>query len=236
MSARDRPPAPIVALDYPDADRALALVEELGPRCRFYKVGSELFTAAGPAVVTRLRSAGCEVMLDLKFHDIPNTVAGAVASASALGARILTVHATGGEEMLRAAAGAAGDCEVFAVTILTSMDAPAISAAWGREPVEATREVVRLATVARAAGVPGVVASGSDVAAIKGALGADFKVLVPGVRPAGSSAGDQRRVVTPGEAARLGADYVVIGRAVTAATDHRRAMEQIIEELGTPAN
>lgn len=236
MSAGQRGPVPIVALDYPSADKALALVEELDSLCRFYKVGSELFTAAGPTVVSRLRSAGCEVMLDLKFHDIPNTVAGAVTAASALGVRILTVHATGGEAMLRAATEASGDCEVFAVTVLTSLDARAISMAWGRDPLEVTQEVVRVATLARSAGVSGVVASGTDVEAIKGAAGSDFQVLVPGVRPAGSAAGDQRRVITPGEAARLGADYVVIGRPVTAAPDRRRAMERIIEELGHPAN
>ena len=234
MSPSVRAPVPIVALDYPSADKALALVDELGSLCRFYKVGSELFTAHGPEAVAAIRGAGCDVMLDLKFHDIPNTVAGAVASASALGVRLLTVHATGGEAMLRAAAEAAGECKVFAVTVLTSMDAPSISMAWGRDPVNVTHEVVRLAATAQSAGVAGVVASGSDVEPIKTALGADFEVLVPGVRPAGSSAGDQRRVVTPGEAARLGADYVVIGRAVTAATDRRGAMKQMVEELATP--
>lgn len=234
MSTVRRAPVPIVALDYPSAENALALVEDLDSLCRFYKVGSELFTAAGPEVVSRLRGAGCEVMLDLKFHDIPNTVAGAVTSASALGVRILTVHATGGEAMLRAAADAAGDCKVFAVTVLTSMDAPAISTAWGRDPVEVTHEVVRLAVAAKSAGVTGVVASGSDVEAIKTALGADFEVLVPGIRPGGGAVGDQRRVVTPGEARRFGAEYIVIGRAVTAAADRKNAMEQVIEELARP--
>ncbi len=225
-------PVPIVALDYGTVDGAMALVAELGDLCRFYKVGSELFTAAGPAAVTGLRTAGCEVMLDLKFHDIPNTAAGAVASARALGARILTVHAAGGDAMLRAAVEAAGSqCEVFAVTVLTSLDAPSVAAAWGRDEVDVSREVVRLATLARGAGVAGVVASGHEVEAIRSALGLSFKVLVPGVRLADANAADQRRVVTPARAREIGADYVVIGRTVTAATDRRKAMEQVLQEL-----
>lgn len=235
LSARGGAPVPIVALDYPFIDQALALVDELGPLCRFYKVGSELFTAAGPAVVSRLRSAGCEVMLDLKFHDIPNTVAGAVAAASALGVRILTVHAAGGEAMMRAAVDAAGsDCQVFAVTLLTSLDGPSAAAIWGREPLEVTQEVVRLATLARNAGAPGVVASGSEVEAIKWALGPGFGVLVPGIRPAGSKADDQQRIVTPAEAARAGVDYAVIGRGVTAAADRAAAMRTVLREMVIP--
>ncbi|MCR4340342.1 MAG: orotidine-5'-phosphate decarboxylase [Gemmatimonadaceae bacterium] len=225
-------PVAIVALDFAALDQVMALVDELGSLCRFYKVGSELFTAEGPAAVSRLRAHGCEVMLDLKFHDIPNTVAGAVGSARALGARILTIHATGGEAMIRAAVDAAGgECQIFAVTLLTSLDAPAASAVWGRGAVEVSREVVRLATLARDAGVAGVVASGSEVRAIKAELGPGFKVLVPGVRPTGTARGDQRRVVSPGEASRLGADYVVVGRTVTTAANRRGAMEKMIREL-----
>lgn len=225
-------PEVIVALDFGALDQAMGVLDELGDLCRFYKVGSELFTAEGPPAVARLRSAGCEVMLDLKFHDIPNTVAGAVRSARDLGARLLTVHAAGGEAMLRAAAEAAGDgCEVYAVTVLTSLDGAALTAAWGRESVDLSREVVRLATQARDAGVAGVVASGSEVEAIKGAVGPTFGVLLPGVRPAGGEAGDQKRVVTPRDARRLGADYVVVGRAVTAAADRRGAMERVLQEL-----
>lgn len=225
-------PVPIIALDFAALDQAVALVNELGDLCRFYKVGSELFTAAGPEAVAAIRGAGCEVMLDLKFHDIPNTVAGAVASARALGARILTVHAAGGDAMLRAAVEAAGgQCHVFAVTVLTSLDAPAVAAAWGRDEVEVSREVVRLATQAREAGVKGVVASGHEVEAIRAALGPGFQVLVPGVRLADSAAADQRRVVTPGRARELGGDYVVIGRTVTAAPDRRKAMDRVLREL-----
>jgi len=235
---RERGPVAIVALDFGDLDQAMALVEELGSLCRFYKVGSELFTAEGPVAVAKLRAVGCDVMLDLKFHDIPNTVAGAVGSARALGVRILTIHATGGEAMIRAAVEAAGGgCDVFAVTVLTSLDGPSVSATWGREPVvEISREVVRLATQARDAGAAGVVASGSEVEAIKGALGGTFRVLVPGIRLAGTAAGDQKRVVTPGEARRLGADYIVVGRAVTAATGRRAAMERVLQELARPTD
>lgn len=228
-------PIPIVALDFRAVDDATALVHELGDLCRFYKVGSELFTAAGPEVVTALRGAGCDVMLDLKFHDIPNTVAGAVASARALGVSLLTVHAAGGDAMLRAAVEAAeSQCEVFAVTVLTSLDASAVAAAWGRDEVDMSREVVRLATLARDAGVAGVVAGGHEVEAIRSALGERFPVLVPGVRLADAAVADQRRVITPARAREGGADYVVIGRTVTAATDRREAMERVLHELARP--
>lgn len=227
-------PVPIVALDSPSLARSLALMDELGDLCRYYKIGSELFTTAGPDAVFQVQARGAQVMLDLKFHDIPNTVAGAVSVASAFGAAIVTVHATGGEAMLRAAVEAAGEeCRIFAVTLLTSLDGPSAAAVWGRDRVDVGREVVRLATLARDAGAAGVVASGSEIEVIKAALGRDLKVLVPGVRLAGSPAGDQRRVVTPGEARRLGADFVVLGRTVTAAPDRREAMERVLEELGT---
>ena len=229
------PPTPIVALDTPTFARSLELMDELGGLCRFYKVGSELFTTVGPAAIAEVQARGAQVMLDLKFHDIPNTAAGAVAVASAFGASIVTVHATGGEAMVRAAVEAAGEeCGIFAVTLLTSLDGPAAASTWGRERLDVGTEVVRLATLARDAGAAGVVASGSEVQAIKAALGQGFKVLVPGVRLAGSPTGDQRRVVTPGEARQLGADYVVIGRTVTAASRRREAMERVLEELENP--
>jgi len=236
VPGREGGPVPIVALDFRTLDEAMALVDELGDLCRFYKVGSELFTAAGPGAVEALRAAGCDVMLDLKFHDIPNTVSGAVGSAAELGVRIVTIHASGGGAMIRAAVESAGEgCELFAVTLLTSLDAPSASAIWGRDSIKVGAEVVRLATMARDAGAGGVVASGSEVEAIRGALGPAFRVLVPGVRLSGSGAGDQARVVTPAEARRLGADYVVIGRTVTAAADRRWAMEKVVQELAQPA-
>ena len=169
------PPTPIVALDTPTFARSLELMDELGDLCRFYKVGSELFTTVGPAAIAEVQARGAQVMLDLKFHDIPNTVAGAVAVASAFGASIVTVHATGGEAMVRAAVEAAGEeCGIFAVTLLTSLDGPAAAATWGRERLDVGAEVERLATLARDAGAAGVVASGSEVQAIKAALGQGF--------------------------------------------------------------
>jgi orotidine-5'-phosphate decarboxylase len=248
-AAADRgAPVPIAALDFATVDQAMALVDELGELCRFYKVGSELFTAAGPAAVAELRGAGCEVMLDLKLHDIPNTVARAVASARRLGANILTVHAAGGRAMLRVAAEVAagravldlpaeptgGPCRIFAVTVLTSLDSGSLGRVWGRDAVEIEAEVLRLAAMAREAGVAGVVASGLEVAALRAALGTDFQVLVPGVRLAGSEAADQSRVVTPAEARKLGADYVVVGRTVTSAAGRREAMERVLRELAKP--
>jgi orotidine-5'-phosphate decarboxylase len=223
---------PIVALDVPTAADALQLVEQLGDSCRFYKVGSELFTAEGPEVVRRLRAHGLDVFLDLKFHDIPNTVAGGVRSAVRLGARLVTVHAAGGEAMIRAAADAAGnDCGVLAVTLLTSLSAASVAAAWGRPRVDTSAEVLRLAGVAARAGARGVVCSGLEVRQVRAEFGEALAVLVPGVRAAGSAAQDQARVVTPREAAAAGARYVVLGRIVTGASDRRAAMQAVLRDL-----
>lgn len=228
---------PIVALDYGTADEALALVQRLGELCRFYKVGSELFTAAGPSVVGALLEEGADVFLDLKFHDIPNTVAGAVRSAATLGVRLLTVHAAGGAAMLRAAQDAAssggGDCRLLAVTVLTSLDAATLAATWGREDVDTEREVVRLAGDAAEAGLHGVVCSGAEAGAVRAAFGDRLALLVPGIRLAGGSSHDQRRVMTPAAAQQAGARYLILGRAVTAAADPRRAMSTVLAELAT---
>jgi orotidine-5'-phosphate decarboxylase len=231
-------PTPIVALDVPSGDEALALVERLGDSCRFYKVGSELFTAEGPAVVRRLRAAGADVFLDLKFHDIPNTVAGAVRGAVALGVRLCTVHGSGGADMLRAAAEAAaprGDegtgCQVLAVTILTSLSGAVLAEAWGRGGVSVQDEVRRLAWAARVAGLHGVVCSGLEAGMLAAEHGDALATLVPGVRPEGSALNDQARVVTPGQAARARARYVVLGRAVTGADEPSAAMEAIVAEM-----
>jgi orotidine-5'-phosphate decarboxylase len=230
------PPTPIVALDVPDAAAALALVARLGESCGFYKVGLELFAAAGPEVVRALHEGGSEVFLDLKFHDIPNTVAGAVRSAARLGVRLLTVHASGGAAMVRAATDAArevaGDrCGVLAVTVLTSLDAPAVAAAWGRPTVEVRDEVLRLAALAAEAGAHGVVCSGQEAGLVREAHGDRLATLVPGIRPAGGAAQDQARVVTPADAARAGARYVVLGRAVTGTADPAAALRAIRAEL-----
>lgn len=226
---------PIVALDFGDAEAALNVVEQLREQCSFYKVGSELFTVAGPLIVRELRERGCRVFLDLKLHDIPNTVGRATAAAAVLGVSMLTVHATGGEEMIRAAAANAGQgCEVFAVTVLTSLSAGALSSAWGRETphMDMTWEVIRLADLARRSGARGVVCSGEEAAALRTHFGDALQLLIPGVRLPGSDAGDQARVVTPAEAARAGASYVILGRTVTSAPDPAVAMAQAVASLG----
>ncbi|MGI8507879.1 MAG: orotidine-5'-phosphate decarboxylase [Gemmatimonadaceae bacterium] len=226
---------PIVALDFTDPGAALEMVERLGGRCRFYKVGSELFTAAGPGFVRELRERGCRVFLDLKFHDIPNTVGRAAAAASALGASILTVHATGGEQMIRTAVANAGDrCGVFAVTVLTSFDAPQLGAVWGREVADPDMawEVTRLADLALRSGARGVVCSGHEAGALRTHFGDALQLLVPGVRLPGSATDDQARTVTPREAATAGASYVILGRTVTSASDPAAAMDEAVASLG----
>jgi orotidine-5'-phosphate decarboxylase len=223
---------PIVALDVPDAVAALALVDELGELCRFYKVGSELFTAAGPAVVEALRARDVDVFLDLKLHDIPNTVRGAARSAARLGARLLTVHASGGVDMVVAAVDGAGPtCGVLAVTVLTSHDAASLARAWGRKSLDVRAEVLRLADQARFANAHGIVCSGDEVADVHGRHGSALRLLVPGIRLAGGESHDQARVVTPARAAMAGASYLVLGRAVTAAADRPAAMERVLTEL-----
>jgi orotidine-5'-phosphate decarboxylase len=226
------PTTPIVALDVPTASAALALVTELGDSCRFYKVGNELFTAAGPSVVTAIREMGCEVFLDLKFHDIPNTVAGGVRNAANLGASLVTVHAAGGTAMLRAAVNAAGTCRVLAVTVLTSLTAEEVARAWGRDAsLSVETEVLRLAESAVECGAHGVVCGGREARVARERFGERLSILVPGVRAAGSDAQDQARVVTPREAADAGARYIVVGRMVTGAADRRLAMQAVRREL-----
>ena len=227
------PTTPIIALDVASAEDALRLVDELGGRCRFYKVGNELFTAAGPSVVRAIRERGADVFLDLKFHDIPNTVAGGVRNAARLDVRLVTVHAAGGLPMLQAAVQAAGDsCGILAVTVLTSLEATDIAAAWGRsDSLTVSAEVVRLAELSAAAAVHGVVCSGREAASIHARFGDRLAVLVPGVRQAGGASHDQARVVTPREAADAGARYVVVGRMVTAAMDRCAAMDQVLRDL-----
>ncbi|MBA3343491.1 MAG: orotidine-5'-phosphate decarboxylase [Gemmatimonadaceae bacterium] len=223
---------PIVALDFPDSQRAMTLVQTLDEKCRFYKVGSELFTAVGPDVIQWLRDFGCDVFLDLKFHDIPNTVAGAVRRVAEMGVRLTTVHASGGSGMLEAAVEAAGArCGVLAVTILTSIDDATLGEAWGRPGVEARAEVLRLSDMARAAGAHGIVCSGQEAGEVRARHGDALKLLVPGIRLPGDPAGDQARVVTPEAAVAAGATYLVLGRAVTEAKDSRGAMEAVLERL-----
>lgn len=224
---------PIVALDVPSVGDAMALVNRLGDSCRYYKVGCELFTAAGPHVVSAIRELGHQVFLDLKLHDIPNTVRGAARSAARIGASLLTVHASGGVEMMRAAVeGAGDDCGILAVTILTSFDADGVAAAWGREAsLSIETEVERLAGMAAAAGAHGIVCSGHEAARVRGRHGDRLAPLVPGIRFASGDVHDQSRVVTPGEAVVAGARYLVLGRAVTGAADPREAMSRVWSEM-----
>lgn len=248
---------PIVALDVRTEKAALALVDELGSACRFYKVGMELYTAEGPAIVKAIMGRGASVFLDLKFHDIPTTVQGAVRSAALLGVRILTVHASGGRAMMEAAAQGAREAamllaadvpadavstgvwdkmtrpqvEIFAVTVLTSFDAGGLGLSWGRPIGNVRDEVLRLAAMAAEAGVQGVVCSGEEASAVRDTFGRRLATLVPGIRMAGGPTQDQARVVTPGEAARAGARYIVLGRAVTAAKSPRNAFAEVLSDL-----
>jgi orotidine-5'-phosphate decarboxylase len=226
---------PIVALDVSDAKTALKIVDELGDLCRFYKIGGELYTAEGPEIVRAVAGRGASVFLDLKFHDIPNTVRGAVRSAASIGAQLITVHASGGRAMLAAALEGAREvastCEIFAVTVLTSLDNRALSVAWGRPVSSIPDEVLRLAQLARDEGLHGIVCSGEEAAAVRDRFGEAVATLVPGVRLTGSARNDQVRVVTPHEAAVAGARYIVVGRAVTAAKSPRDAMSEVLSDL-----
>ncbi|HEU4748520.1 MAG TPA: orotidine-5'-phosphate decarboxylase [Gemmatimonadaceae bacterium] len=226
------PTVPIVALDFPDAKAALRMVDLLGDACRFYKVGSELFTAAGPQIVETLRALGNDVFLDLKYHDIPNTVRGAARSAAAMGARLITVHATGGRRMIEAAVEGAGErTGVLGVTVLTSLDASSLRSATGTKTLELSGEVMRLAGECAAAGAFGVVCSGLEAKKIRAKYGDRLRLLVPGIRGAGAKTDDQKRAVTPAEAARAGAAYIVLGRMVTQAADPGAALKVAIATI-----
>ena len=229
-SARDRL---IVALDVPHEDKARALVQTLGASVGFYKVGKELFTAVGPGIVRELVSGGKKVFLDLKFHDIPNTVAGAVRTAASLGVSLLTVHASGGSKMLKAAADAAaqstGRPTVLAVTVLTSLNGEDLEQVGVNGDVEA--QVLRLAGLALNAGCGGIVASAQEAARLRQSLGAGFTLVTPGIRPAGGVAGDQARVVTPEDAIRAGVNYLVVGRPITASDDPLAAARAIVAQI-----
>jgi orotidine-5'-phosphate decarboxylase len=201
-----------------------------------FKVGSQLFTTEGPRAVQKLAGLGFDVFLDLKFHDIPNTVAGAVAAAAKLPrVRLVNVHASGGIEMMRAAREAAGDGKsrpaVLAVTILTSLNAKALCTV-GMSGTPASRALA-LAQLAKSAGMDGVVASAQEVNAIRRACGPKFLVVVPGIRPAATAANDQSRIATPAEAIRVGADYLVVGRPITAAPNPRSAAVAVATEIAT---
>lgn len=225
-------PIPIIALDVPTMADAKVLVAKLGGSADFYKVGLQLFTREGPAVVEWLRAASKRVFLDLKLHDIPNTVKGAAASAAALGVDLLTVHAIGGDAMVRAAVDGAGSrTGILAVTVLTSFDDAAYAAATGLPAGPASAQVYRLALVAAAAGARGVVCAGAEAGEIRRNHGPAFGTLVPGLRMEGGATHDQARVSTPAEVVVAGATWVVVGRAVTAAPDPAAACEVIKRAL-----
>jgi orotidine-5'-phosphate decarboxylase len=229
MNARDRL---IVALDVPDATSALELVERLEGQAGMLKVGKQLFTAAGPALVRTLLTKGERVFLDLKWHDIPNTVAGAVGAGAGLGVHLLNVHALGGRRMMQAAVAALGpkpDPRLLAVTVLTSHDEEDLTEVGLGGPVSVA--VVRLARLAQAAGAHGVVASPMEIALIREACGTDFLIVTPGIRPEGSASDDQARLATPAAALGAGADYLVVGRPITGATSPARAAEAIVVEM-----
>ena len=223
----------IVALDVPDAASAAALVGQLEKSCHWFKVGLELFTSAGPAVIEPLVARGHSVFLDLKFHDIPNTVAGAVRSAAALGVRMVNVHATGGPAMLAAAKAALDGLtdppELLAVTMLTSMNQEQTSAiGLDRRPAE---QVELLARIGLNAGIRGFVCSPQEVRTLRTLVGPEGVLVTPGIRPAGADAGDQKRIATPAEALRQGASYLVVGRPITQAPDPSDAIEAILREM-----
>ena len=229
----------VVALDVETAAHALDLVGRLRGRVGMFKVGKQLFTAAGPEVVRRITALGEQVFLDLKFHDIPNTVARAGVEAARLGVGIFNLHALGGTAMMRAtveAVGEASEREGFArpailgVTVLTSHDQRSLAEIGIERPVE--EQVVRLARLCEEAGIDGVVASPREIVAIREAVRRPgFIILVPGVRPEGAARHDQSRVMTPAEAVRAGADYLVLGRPITGAEDPAQAAEKIAEEI-----
>ncbi len=226
----------IVALDRPDRDSAMELVDALGDAGDFYKVGLELFTRAGPDVVRELRDRGKRVFLDLKLHDIPNTVARAVEAVAALDVSLATVHAAGGGPMLRAAAEAAGErVDLLAVTVLTSLSAGDVAETWGRPVGAVEDEVERLARLAVEGGMAGVVSSAREAARLRSALGPDALLVTPGIRLAGGDHGDQKRVTTPREATEAGADYLVLGRAVTAAPDPAAALDRVRADIAAAA-
>ena len=221
-----------MALDFDDGQGARALAGRLKGRCGWFKVGLELFVSQGPALVSAIARDG-RVFLDLKLHDIPNTVAGAVRAAAGTGAAMLNVHASGGREMMAAARDALGGRNdrprLVAVTLLTSIGQEALA----ELPFEGSPGSVvgRLAALAAEAGLDGVVCSAEEVAAIRAARGPDFLAVVPGIRPAGAEAGDQKRIATPASALAAGASILVVGRPVTRATDPVAAVEAIVEEM-----
>ncbi len=223
----------LVALDYPTGQAALELADQLAPDLCRLKVGKELFTRCGPALVEKLQNKGFDIFLDLKFHDIPNTVAGAVRAAAELGVWMVNVHAGGGRRMMEAAADAVQNAShqplLIGVTVLTSMSDEDLTELGYTE--SAQERVMRLAALAQSSGLDGVVCSALETADLRRERGADFCLVTPGIRLAGDEAGDQRRVVTPAQGLANGSDYLVIGRSITGADDPLAALERVNAEI-----
>jgi orotidine-5'-phosphate decarboxylase len=220
-----------VALDFPTAKSALDLVDQLSGTCQWFKVGMELYYATGNTLVETLRNRGFNVFLDLKLHDIPNTVAGAVRSATEAGASLLTIHASGGPVMMAAAeaATAPGSPRLLAVTVLTSMDATQLNATGvSSTPAE---QVLRLAKLAQHSGINGMVCSPEEVGTLRAELGGEALLVIPGIRPTGSDVGDQKRIATPAAAIERGASMLVVGRPITRASNPAAAAESILKEI-----
>jgi len=238
MAAKDKI---ILALDVSSEREAVELVTELKDCVGAFKIGLELFTSLGPRIIEAVKNAGAErIFFDGKFHDIPNTVAGAARAAARMGVWMMNVHASGGSAMMAAARDAAADEAdklgipapvIIAVTVLTSINAETLQHELS-VPVLLQNQVSHLAQLAQNAGLDGVVASPHEIAAVKDTCGPEFMVVTPGVRPAWAATNDQKRIMTPGDAVAGGADYIVIGRAITAADDRRLAAETIIAEIG----
>ncbi len=220
----------IAALDVPDAEEAIKLAEAIAPAVGAFKIGKELFVSAGPDIVKRVRDTGASVFLDLKFHDIPNTVAKAVASAVRLDVQMLTVHTCGGTAMLKAAVKAAGDGPlVLGVTVLTSMDENDLAEVGvQKSPAD---QVLHLAQLATQAGLKGLVCSPKEIVSLREVLPPEVQLVTPGIRPAGSNSDDQKRVMTPAKAMNAGANCLVIGRPIYAAENPRQAAEDILSSL-----
>jgi orotidine-5'-phosphate decarboxylase len=222
----------IVALDFPDADSTMRMLENLDPALCRVKVGKELFTRYGPELVRRIGHAGFEIFLDLKFHDIPNTVAGAVGAAAELGVWMINVHASGGRAMLQAARAALGEgspSKLIAVTVLTSLTVQDLLDTGVEGYPE--QQVMRLAKMTAECGLDGVVCSAQEIELLRNNLPENFLLVTPGIRPAGDGADDQKRIETPAKALAKGSDYLVIGRPITQAADPARKLRDISEEI-----
>lgn len=235
MNTKDRL---IVALDVETKDKAISLIKQLKDSIGVFKIGSELFTSCGPSIVEEAQRLGAKIFLDLKFHDIPNTVARSAAAAVKMGVFMFNVHSLGGPDMMKKAAEAVLDeskklkipkPKLIAVTVLTSMDANNLNRIGVNDNMET--QVLRLAKLAKVSGLDGVVASPVEISAIRKELGKDFLIVAPGVRPSWAAKGDQKRVATPKEAIADGADFIVVGRPITEAADPKDAAEKILKEI-----